>query len=181
MKKPGPGPGFFIFIVLPLSRIKLSIVYMKISALLLSLCLFLSACATNQKSRLAATAVGVGVGGIIGAATAPSDERTELHALYWAGIIGVVSAVAANYYWNDEKDIEMMKLENDKMKAQLDFFEKGGPEKFERENTVKADKSLFHNGKAKARRTRIDQWEADGPTIMYHRDLKVELLPVGEH
>ncbi|HEX7676179.1 MAG TPA: hypothetical protein VF412_18525 [Bdellovibrio sp.] len=153
---------------------------MKISALLMSLCLFLSACATNQKSRLAATAVGVGVGGIIGAATAPSDERTELHALYWAGIIGVISAVAANYYWNDERDIDMMKLENEKMKAQLDFFQSGTATLL-KETTGSADKRYFQSGKAKIKLYKVDQWVDEGPNKKSHRDQMIEILPLEAH
>lgn len=146
----------------------------------MSLCLFLSACATNQKSRLAATAVGVGVGGIIGAATAPSDERTELHALYWAGIIGVISAVAANYYWNDERDIDMMKLENEKMKAQLDFFQSGTATLL-KETTGSADKRYFQSGKAKIKLYKVDQWVDEGPNKKSHRDQMIEILPLEAH
>lgn len=150
---------------------------MKISALMLCLCLFVSACATNQKSRLAATAVGVGVGGIIGAATAPEDERKELHAMYWGGIVGVVTAIAANYYWNDEKDIDVMKLENEKMKAQLDFFQNGTATLL-KDTKGPADKKYFQSGKAKYKLYKVDQWMDEGPNRKYHRDRVIEIVPL---
>ncbi len=144
---------------------------------LLSFSVFLSACATNQKSRLAATAAGVGVGAVVGASTAPSDERPELHALYWGGIIGVITAVAANYYFNDEKDLEVMKLENEKMKAQLDFFQ-NGPATLLKDTTGKADKKYFQSGKARIKLYKIDQWVDEGPNKKYHRDQMLEILPL---
>ncbi|WP_374029043.1 hypothetical protein [Bdellovibrio bacteriovorus] len=150
---------------------------MKFSVLLLSLGFLLSACSTNQKSRLAATAIGVGVGGVVGAATAPDDERPELHALYWGGILGVVTAVAANYYFSDEKDMEVMRLENEKMKAQLDFFQ-NGPATLLKESTGPADKRYFQKGKAKIKLYKIDQWVEEGPNKRYHRDQMIEVLPL---
>ncbi|MEK2644798.1 hypothetical protein [Bdellovibrio sp. BCCA] len=150
---------------------------MKLQILLLGLCFFVSACATNQKSRLAATAVGVGVGAAIGAGTAPSDERPELHALYWGGIIGVVTAVAANYYFNDEKDLEVMKLENEKMKAQLDFFQ-NGPSVLEKETIGPADKKYFQKGRARIKLYKVDQWVDEGPNKKSHRDRVIEILPI---
>ncbi|WII71384.1 hypothetical protein QJS83_13020 [Bdellovibrio sp. 22V] len=150
---------------------------MKFSVLLLSLGFLFSACSTNQKSRLAATALGVGVGGVVGAATAPDDERPELHALYWGGILGVVTAVAANYYFSDEKDMEVMRLENEKMKAQLDFFQ-NGPATLLKESTGSADKKYFQKGKAKIKLYKIDQWVEEGPNKRYHRDQMIEILPL---
>lgn len=141
---------------------------MKLQSLLLGLCFFISACATNQKSRFAATSVGIGVGAVIGAATAPSDERPELHALYWGGILGVVTAVAANYYFNDEKDLEVMRLENEKLKAELDLFQN-------RPSTLLKEEI---RGKARIKLYEIDQWVPDGPNKRYHRDRMMEILPL---
>lgn len=142
----------------------------------MSLCFFISACATNQKSRLAATVVGVAAGAAIGSSTAPSDERKELHSMYWAGLLGVSAAIIANYYWNDEKDIQLMRLENDKMKAQLDFFQ-NGPATLLKETRGAADKKYFQSGKAKIKLYKIDQWTDEGPNKKYHRDQMIEILP----
>lgn len=150
---------------------------MKKSVLLLSVCFLFSACATNQKSRMATTLAGVGVGAIIGGATAPEDERKELHSLYWGGIIGVASAVVANYYFNDEKDIDVLKLENEKMKAQLDFFQ-NGPATLLKETKGNADRKYFQSGKAKIKLYKIDQWVDEGPNKKYHRDQMIEILPL---
>ncbi|MNK07438.1 hypothetical protein D3C87_253520 [compost metagenome] len=151
------------------SRVRLSLCFI--------LCLSLGACATNQKSRLAATAVGVAAGAAIGAATAPGDERPELHALYWGGIVGVITAVAANYYFNDERDMSVMKLENEKLKSQLDFFQNGTATLL-KETKGSADKRFFQSGKANIRLYKIDQWVDDGPNKKYHRDQMIEILPI---
>lgn len=149
---------------------------MKSILLLIGFC-FLSACATNQKSRFASTAIGIGVGATIGAATAPKEERPELHSLYWGGVVGVASAIAANYYYSDEKDLEVMKLENEKMKAQLDFFQ-NGPATLLKDTTGSADKKYFQKGKARIKLYKIDQWVDEGPNKKYHRDQMIEILPL---
>ncbi|MBV2167079.1 MAG: hypothetical protein KUL82_00115 [Bdellovibrio sp.] len=142
---------------------------MKTVSLLSCLCFVFSvSCATNQKSRLATTAVGIGLGAAIGAGTAPNDERPELHALYWGGILGVVSAVAANYYFNDERDLEVMRLENEKLKAELDLFQNGP-------STLLKDEA---RNKARVKLYKIDQWVSDGPNRRYHRDQMMEILPL---
>ncbi|QDK46207.1 hypothetical protein DOM22_14060 [Bdellovibrio sp. ZAP7] len=150
---------------------------MKKSILLLCVCSLLSACATNQKSRLATTLAGVGVGAVIGASTAPEDERAELHAMYWGGIVGVVAAVAANFYFNDKTDMDMVRLENEKMKAQLDFFQSGTATLL-KETKGAADKKYFQSGKAKIKLYKIDQWVDEGPNKKYHRDQMIEILPL---
>jgi len=150
----------------------------KITLLFILTC-YLCACSTAQKSRLAATAIGFAAGSVIGAATAPSDERTDLHALYWAGLIGVAAAVAANYYFSDERQDEILRLENEKLKAQLDFFQQG-PSTLLKETTGTADKNYFH-GKAKIKLYQIDQWIDDGPNKKYHRDQMIEILPLDKN
>lgn len=126
---------------------------------------------------MAATLTGVGVGAAIGAGTAPADERAELHALYWGGIVGVVTAIAANYYFNDERDLDMARLENEKMKAQLDFFQNGTATLL-KETKGAADRKYFQSGKAKIKLYKIDQWVDEGPNRKYHRDQMIEILPL---
>lgn len=150
---------------------------MKKLSCLIVCCLILTACATNQKSRLATTSAGITAGAIIGAASAPKDERSEMHALYWGGIVGVLSAIAANYYFDDNKDMEVMKLENDKLKSQLDFFQSGTATLL-KETTGPADKKYFQNGKARIKLYKIDQWVDEGPNKKYHRDQMIEILPL---
>ena len=100
-----------------------------------------------------------------------------MHALYWGGIIGVISAIAANYYWDDNKDMAVMKLENDKLKSQLDFFQSGTATLL-KETTGPADKKYFDNGKARIKLYKIDQWVDEGPNKKYHRDQMIEILPL---
>lgn len=147
------------------------------NVLIFIIALSLSACATNQKSRLATTAAGVAVGAALGAGTAPSDEKPELHALYWGGIVGVIAAVAANYYFDDERDMDVMKLENDKLKSQLDFFQNGTATLL-KDTKGPADKKYFQSGKARIRLYKIDQWVDEGPNKKYHRDQMIEILPL---
>lgn len=151
--------------------------YMKHCLLILICCTFISACATNQKNRLATTAVGIGAGALLGAATAPKDERPELHAMYWGGIIGAITAVAANYYFNEEKDLEVLRLENEKLKSQLDFFQ-NGPATLLKDTTGSADKKYFQKGKARIKLYKIDQWVDEGPNKKYHRDQMIEIMPL---
>lgn len=144
---------------------------------LLLLPVLLISCASNQKSRLAATAGGVLAGAALGAATVPDDERAELHALYWGGILGVVSAVAANFIFSDEREVTLLQLENEKLKSQLDFFQNGTATLL-KETKGSADKKYFQNGKARIRLYQIDQWVDEGPNKKYHRDQMIEILPL---
>ncbi|UOF02638.1 hypothetical protein [Bdellovibrio reynosensis] len=137
----------------------------------------LCGCATNQKSRIATTVAGFAVGAAIGAGTAPEDERTELHAMYWGGLLGLAGAVASNFYFNDERDLEVMRLENEKMKAQLDFFQ-NGPATLLKDTTGTADKKFFQSGKARIKLYKIDQWVDEGPNKKYHRDQMIEITPL---
>ena len=150
---------------------------MKSKLLIFALSLLTVSCASNQKSRVAATLLGALAGGAVGAATAPKEERTELHALYWAGLTGIASSVVANYYFNDERDIEMMRLENDKLKSQLDFFQ-SGPSTLLKETAGPADRKFFSKGKARIKLYKIDQWVDEGPDKKYHRDQMIEISPL---
>jgi hypothetical protein len=148
-------------------------------SLVLSL-LILTSCQTPLKSRLAATGGAAGLGYVLGATTAPKNERTELHGMYWAGILGLTAAIASNYIYNDEAKLKASQLENEKLKAQLDLINqanqvllKEGKGYFKNSS----GESLFQNGKAKWRLYQIDQWEKDGPNKMYHKDKVLEIIP----
>ena len=45
-------------------------------------------CATNRQNRWVATGGAVALGAGIGAASAPNNERKELHAVYWGALLG---------------------------------------------------------------------------------------------
>lgn len=144
---------------------------------------FLSGCATPQKSRLAATAAGFAVGLGIGAATAPADERTDLHAMYWGGLLGIASAVAAEFYFSENREAEKIQLENEKLNAQMDLIRnanmvllKQGQGYFK----SSAGEEYFQGGKAKWRLYQVDRWNKDGPNRLFHEDRMVELVPAPE-
>ncbi len=146
--------------------------------LLFSIAVLLSVgCATNSKSRYLLTGLGMGAGAAIGSASAPKEERTELHAAYWAGLVGVGAALAANLYFNDERDVQLLQLENEKLKSQLDFFKNGHPVLL-KDTTGKANPEYFSGGKARIKLFKIDQWTDDGPNRKYHRDEMIEISPI---
>lgn len=116
----------------------------------------------------------------IGAAVAPAEERRELHALYWSGLLGVVAAIAGEFYFSDEREMEQVRLENDKLRAEMELMRNA--------NTVllkqgqgyfkgSSGEEYFQGGKAKWRLYQIDRWHRDGPNRLYHQDRMVELLP----
>lgn len=137
-----------------------------ISCLIFTLC----ACATNSKSRLTSMGIGFATGAVVGASTAPKNESSEQHALYWGGILGLIAGVASNYYFNDQRDMEFTKLENDKLKAQLDFFQNGPSTLLKESKTSNSKIKLY----------KIDQWTEDGPNKRYHRDQMMEIIPLPE-
>ena len=134
-----------------------------------------------MKSRLLATSTAAIVGAGIGAGTAPADERKELHAMYWAGILGLTTAIASNFIYSDQDEIDRARLENAKLKADLDLIQnsktvllKEGKGYFKNPS----GEEYFQGGKAKWRLYQIDRWAKDGPNIIYHQDRMVELVPV---
>ena len=147
------------------------------TSLIVLICFMMNACATDTKSRLLTTAVATAVGAAIGYTTAPSDERPELHALYWAGLTGVAASVAANFYFNDERDHEVLTAENEKLKAQMDVIQNGSSILL-KDTTGPADKKYFSSGKARLRLYKVDQWVDDGPNKKVHQDQIIEVSPI---
>ncbi len=139
---------------------------------LIPILIFLFGCSTPQKSRWATTALGVGAGAVIGAATAPADEKKELHSLYWAGLLGLGAAVVSNYYYSDEKSLELLRLENEKLKAQMDFFQKSSETRLLKE-------AGNRSGTYKVRLYKTDEWRDDGPNNKIHVDQILETVPAG--
>lgn len=152
------------------------------------LCIFLcfvfllSGCSTPQKSRTAVTLGAFAIGAGIGAGTAPADERKELHAMYWGGLIGIGAAILSNYYFSEQNEREKLILENDKLKAEMELIQnankvllKEGQGYFKNSS----GEEYFQGGKAKWRLYQIDKWTKDGPNKIYHQDRMVELLPLG--
>lgn len=154
--------------------------FLKSALFLFAFTLVLSSCQTPLKSRLAATGSAAAAGLVFGAATAPKNERTELHAVYWGGLFGLGAAVISNYVYNDEAQLKTNQLENEKLKAQLSLINqanqvllKEGKGYFKNSE----GQSLFDGGKAKWRLYQVDQWEKDGPNRMFHKDKILEIVP----
>lgn len=141
----------------------------------------ISACSTPTKSRLLATSAAAVIGAGIGSATAPKDERKELHAMYWAGVLGLSTAIASNFVFSDDAELEKSRLETAKLKAELDLIQnsktvllKEGKGYFKNAS----GEEFFQNGKAKWRLYQIDRWAKEGPNTLYHQDRMVELIPL---
>jgi hypothetical protein len=153
-------------------------VLVKKSAFLLGF-LFLG-CSTPTKSRMAATTIGFSSGLIVGGSTTPVGERQDMHALYWGGILGIISSFASNYYFNDQDALQNSQLENEKLRAEIELFKnankilvKEGSGYFKNAQ----GEEYFKSGKAKWRIYQIDKWSKDGPNHLYHQDKMVELIP----
>lgn len=135
-------------------------------------------CSTNQKSRLAMTVSGFTIGAAAGAATAPKDERQDMHAAYWGGLLGVAAAIAGNYIYSDDQIAEKTALENEKLRAQLDLIQnankvlvKQGKGKF------KGAGEAIQSGNAIWKLYQTDQWVKDSEYRMYHQDKMIEITP----
>jgi hypothetical protein len=145
--------------------------------------LFCCACATHRQSRLATTASGFVIGGAIGSATAPKTERQELHALYWAGLLGLTSAIIADFYFSDADALQNARLENDKLKSELELFNNArtvlldeGSGRFKKE----LEKNQPGSGKSKWKIYQVDRWQRESPHQLYHIDKVIEITPSTE-
>lgn len=137
-------------------------------------------CASARKTRMAWTAGAFTAGAAVGAASAPENERRELHSLYWAGLLGVGAALLGEVLLSDEKEAEALRLENEKLRAEMELIQsanrvllKEGKGYFK---TSQGEES-FPVGKAKWRLYQIDRWVKDGPDRLYHQDRMVEIIP----
>ena len=142
-----------------------------------------TACATNRQNRWAVTGASFAAGTAIGVASAPASERKELHGVYWGALMGLAGALISQEIFSDEKEIERLNLENQKLGLQMDMIQNA--------NTVllrsgkgyfktSTGEELFSSGKARWRLYQIDKWTKNGPNQMIHQDRMVELLPLDE-
>ncbi len=145
--------------------------------------LTLAGCATNRQNRWAATGGAVAVGLGVGAATAPNNERKELHAVYWGALLGLGAALISQEIFSDAKEIERLTLENQKQSLQLDVIQ-NATTVLQREGKgyfkSPTGEELLPSGKAKWKLYQIDKWVKDGPTRLIHQDRMVEIVPITE-
>lgn len=145
----------------------------------LSLLVFivLCGCATHQKSRLAMTVSAFAIGATAGAATAPKDERQDMHAAYWGGLLGVAAAIAGNYIYSDESQTEKMALENEKLQAQLDLIQNANKALVKQGKGKFKGPDAFQSGDSTWKLYQTNQWVKDGEYRMYHQDKMIEIVP----
>lgn len=145
--------------------------------------LMLSGCATNRENRWAMTGGAVAAGLAIGSASAPGEERKELHAVYWGAILGLGASLLSQEIFSDAKEIERLKSENQKKDLQLDLIQ-NGKTVLSREGKgyfkSPSGEEFFTGEKAKWRLYQIDKWIKNGPNQLIHQDRMVEIIPLGE-
>ena len=142
-----------------------------------------SGCATNRENRWAMTGGAVAAGVALGSATAPGEERKELHAVYWGAILGLGASLIAQEIFSDSKEIERLKAENQKKDLQLDVIQNSKTVLLrEGKGYFKSPsgEEFFSGEKAKWRLYQIDKWVKQGPNQLIHQDRMVEIVPMGE-
>ena len=135
---------------------------------LLCLLIVLSGCSTmgkNERFRWNITGAGVIAGAAGGAALAPKDEKREVHALNWAGIIGLLAAGYAMFYHSDKKEIKKLEQENYTLKNQPDF-------EVLDEFNARLKKPLFRGGPTDGdwQYQKIDNWLKVDENTLIHQD-----------
>ncbi|MES3038400.1 MAG: hypothetical protein V4736_10885 [Bdellovibrionota bacterium] len=140
----------------------------------LTFCFVLASCTTPQRKRSLAIGAGFLTGTLIGAATAPANERRELHAVYWGGIAGVTAGLVSNYMYDDSEEIEKLQLQTQNLKKELELIQsakmiqkKEGRGKFQ--DSSAGNWKLFE----------VDRWVKESPYRLHHIDQVLEVTPDG--
>lgn len=135
------------------------------------------ACATTTKGKVAEWTV---LGGLAGGAYGSSrPEYKDQNAVMYGAVGAAIGALAAVYYHDPDKQTEQLRLENAKLKKDLDAFSEPKvlvetpatfnsriPEKYKR---------LINPGEWRV--AEIDQWIEDGENRLIHQDKVMELIP----
>lgn len=153
------------------------------SLLVFSLLVIQIGCATNREKRWLTTGAAFTAGLGVGAASAPAGERKELHSVYWGALLGLGAALISQEIFSDEKEVERLALENQKLGLQLNLIQNANSILLrEGKGYFKSPtgEELFSSGKAKWRLYQIDKWVKNGPNQLFHQDRMVELLPLDE-
>ena len=133
-------------------------------------------CATGQKSRLMLMGAALPIGAGVGAATAPSDERPDFHALTWGATFVALSALFGNYYFSNEEELKKLRQENSflKNKPKFKLITKG-------KGVFKTPFSQKGQKEVQWKVYKIDQWIPDGENRKIHQDLIIEKIPQKDH
>ena len=141
---------------------KLLIIMVTASLLVLNGC---SSMGKNERLRWNITAAGVAAGAAGGAAFAPKDEKKEVHALNWAGIIGLAAAAYAMIFHSDRKEIRKLEEENYSLKNKPDF-------EVLDEFNARLKKPLFRGGPTEGdwQYQKINNWLRVDEDTLIHQD-----------
>ena len=133
---------------------------------------------TNTEKRNSSILVGAISGYAIGQSTAPSNERRELHGLYWAGLLGTGLGLITNSIFNDEDTIVNLELENQKLKSDLKLFEQSSSVQIkEGRGTFKGSALQNENQQGTWRLYKVDRWEKVNERSLKHIDQILEVEP----
>ena len=133
---------------------------------------FIVGCATNSQSRWAVMGIAAPIGAGVGALSVPEDEKPEFHALTWGAIFVAAAAIAGGYYYNDDKEIERLRGENERLRVltkspKFEFITEG--QGYFKETFSKGEKKPV-----KWKVYKMDRWIPDGEDRKYHQDMMIE-------
>lgn len=148
------------------------------------LILNLSSCATHRKSHLALMGSGFAAGAAGGALSSPNNEKKEVHAALWGGLLGLALGVAGLYLFDSEELINREKAERENLELELvKFKELKGPKLLGKGTGLFKDSLPEEAQKfirpGEWRKYSVDQWVQDSsnPNTWLHYDLMYEFIP----
>ena len=136
--------------------------------LFLAFSIFLSSCATSSQSRWASMGLAAPVGILVGALSAPENEKPTYHAFAWGSAFVAGAAIFGNYYYSDDKEMGSLREELMRLKS---------PPRFE----LLTEGEGYFNDPLKNTETpvswkvyKIDKWIPSGEGIKYHQDMMIK-------
>ena len=130
-----------------------------------SLCV---SCATTGQTRNAYMAGGFAAGAVIGATTAPSDEKPEGHAMLWGGVIAAIVGFAANYFINDSKKVADLENKVYELENKPAFIKTKEKEGYFTDPFTKTKEKITWEIKEGS------QWVDEGPDERYHINIRAK-------
>lgn len=142
----------------------------------------LGACATARQSQLATMGGAAVVGTAVGALSAPNGESGALHGALWGGIAAAAAGVASLFIFDNDKDNDRLKRENDEFKKQIQTYKEKSEPKLIGSGGEPSGKpvpeSLRHLVRPGSWKLyKLDNWIQDGDSRVIHQDKLLEVEP----
>lgn len=131
----------------------------------------------SKKEKSLWVGAGFSSGAAIGAATAPSNEKPEMHALYWGSLLAVGAAILIEFY--HEREAAVLKSQNQTMEIQLNNL-RNSSKTLLSEGVVKSDSNLFNSKVSKGTKYRlfeVNDWEVQSQNEVRNIKKRLELTP----